>query len=88
MSDIYSRIASQALRCVASSVDCELLCAPAQKSDPAAVSDTYKKVQIQGECLGTGEDPAAAPVLIAELDFVRRVADYLKQFLTLKQHFG
>jgi hypothetical protein len=71
---------------VASGVDCEHLCTPAQKSKPAPISDTHKKVQIQGERFGTGENPATAPVLIPELDFVWSAADDLAQFLTFKQH--
>jgi hypothetical protein len=80
------RIAFQALRCVASSVERKLLGAPTQKSNAAPISDAHKKVQVQGKRLGTREDPATAPVLIAELDFVRSATDDLTQFSAIKQH--
>lgn len=86
MGDVSSGLAFQPLRCVASGVDCKHLCTPAEKSNAAPISDTHKKVQIQGERFGTGENPTTAPVLIAELDFVWSAADDLAQFLTFKQH--
>jgi hypothetical protein len=86
MGDVRPGLAFQALRCMASSVDCKHLCAPAQKSNAAPVPDTHKKVQIQEERFGTRENPATAPVFIPELDLVWSAADDLAQFLTFKQH--
>jgi hypothetical protein len=75
MSDVYSGLTFQALRCVASGVERKLLGTPTQKSNTALVSNAHKKIQVQGKCLGTRENPATASVLIAELDFVRSAAD-------------
>jgi hypothetical protein len=86
MSDVYSRLVLQALRCVASGVGGKLLGTPAEKSNTAPVADTYKKGQIQGKSFDTRKDPTAASVLIAKLDFVRSPAEDLAQFLTIKQH--
>ena len=86
MSDVYFGLAFQALRCVASRVECELPGTPAQKTNAAPVSDAHENVQIQGERLGAREDPATTPVLIAQFHLVRSAADELAQFLTLKQH--
>jgi hypothetical protein len=77
MGEVYSGFAFQALRCAASTVDYKLPGTPAQKPNAPPVSDAHKKVQIQGERLGTGKDPATAAVLIAELDHVRSAADDL-----------
>jgi hypothetical protein len=86
MGDVYFGLAFQSLRCVAARVDCKLPGSPAQKSYAAPISDAHKKVQIQGARVGAREDSATASVLISELDFVRRAADDLAQFLTFKQH--
>jgi hypothetical protein len=86
MGDVYSGLALQTLRCVASCVERKLLVTSAQKSNTAPVSDAHKKVHVQGKRLGTREYPATASVLIAELDFVRSATDDLTQFLTIKQH--
>src|SRR5947207_2254763 len=86
MSDICFGLAFKALRCVASGVKCELLCTTAQKSNAAPVSDAHEEVQIQGERVGDGEEPATAPVPIAELDFARSAGDKLAQLLTFKNH--
>jgi hypothetical protein len=88
MSDVYFGFAFQALRCVASGVERKLLRATAQKSNATPVSDAHKEVHVQGERLCAGEDPATAPVRIAELDFVRSAADDLAQLLTFKQHLA
>jgi hypothetical protein len=42
MSDVYSGLTFQALRCVASSVERKRLGTPTQKSKTAAVSDAHK----------------------------------------------
>ena len=80
MSDVYFGLAFQALRCVASGVECKLLGTPAQKSNAAPVSDAHEEVQIQGERLSAGKNPATAAILIAKLDYVRSAADNLAQF--------
>jgi hypothetical protein len=85
MSDVYSGLVFQALRCVAAGVESKVLCTTAKESNALPVSDAHKKVQIQGERLGTGEAAATAAVLIAELDHVQSAADDLAQFLTVKQ---
>ena len=64
----------------------ELLCPTTQKSNAAAVSDPYKEVQIQGERIGAGEDPATTSIFVAEFDFVGSALDDLAQFLTVKKH--
>jgi hypothetical protein len=84
MSDMYSALAFQALRCVASCVECELLCTTAQKSNAAPVADAHKQVQIQGERLRAGKAPAATSARIAELDFIWGSADDLAKFLTFE----
>lgn len=86
MSDVYPSFACQSLRCAAPSVECKFPCTPTQKSNAAAVPDANKKVQIQGECLGIGNDPATPSVLIAEFNVIWSVTDDLAQFLTVKQH--
>jgi hypothetical protein len=86
MGEVYSGFAFQAPRGAASVVDYKLPGTPAQKPNAAPVADAHKKVQIQGERLGTGKDPATAAVLIAELDFVSSASDDLAQFLTIEQH--
>ena len=86
MGDAYSCLALQTLRCVAAGVDGKLPCTTAQESNATQVADAYKEVQIQGETFGAGEESAAAPVIIAQLDFVRSPADDVAELLTLKQH--
>jgi len=88
VSDVYSGLAFQAPRRMASGVDHEFLCATAQESNAAPVSDANKQVQIHGERFGTGEDSATTPVLITQFDFVRSATDDLAQFFTLDQHVG
>jgi hypothetical protein len=46
MGDVYSCLTLHALRCMAPGVDGESLTAIPQKSEAAAVTDAYKKVQI------------------------------------------
>jgi hypothetical protein len=77
MSDVYSGLAFQTLRGPATSIELRPLCPPAQKSNPAPVSDAHKKVEIQGKRLSTGKDPATAAVLIPALDVIRSAADDL-----------
>jgi len=77
MGDVYFALAFQALRGAASSVDCKLLNTAAQKPNSAPISDPHKKVQIQGERLGTGKVPKTAAMLIAEFDCVQSAADDL-----------
>jgi len=86
MGDVYFGLALQSLRCVAAGVDGKLPCTTAQESNAAPVADAHKKVQIQDESLGAGEESAEAPVLISQLDFVRSAADDLAEFLTFKEH--
>jgi hypothetical protein len=86
MSDVYSCLVLQTVRCAAAGVDGELLSTTAQESNAAPVADAHKKVQVQDKSFGAGEEPAAATVLIAQLDFVRSPADDLAQPLTLKEH--
>jgi hypothetical protein len=86
MSDVKSAFPFQALRGVASGVECKLLCTTAQKPDAASVSNANKQVQIQGERLGTGEDPATTPVLILGLDCIPSARDKLAQVFSLNFH--
>ena len=88
MSDVYSGLAFQPLRRMASGVESELLCATTQESNAAPVPDTHKQVQLHAECFGTGEDSATTPVLITQLDFGRSPTDDLAQFFSLDQHVG
>ena len=59
----------------------------AKKSNAAPVSDANKEIQVQGQRVDAGEDPATASVFIAEFDFVGSAFDDLAQFLTVKKHF-
>ena len=77
MSDVYPSVTLQALRRLASGVECKCLGAAAQKSDTAPVPDAYKQIQIQIERFDAGKRPVATPVCVAELDFVRRAGDEL-----------
>jgi hypothetical protein len=86
MSDVCFTLAFWLLRGVAAGIEGELLRPTAQKSNAAAVSDPDKEVQIQGERIGAGEDPATTSIFVAEFDFVGSAFDYLAQFLTVKEH--
>ena len=88
MSDVYSGLAFQALRCMASGVESELLCTSTQESNAAPVPDADKQVQIHVERFGTGEDSATTPVFITQFDFVGSATDDRPQFFTLDQHVG
>jgi hypothetical protein len=68
--DVYSELASQALRCVASGIGCKRLGTQAQKSNTTPIAYAHKKVEIQVEGLGAGEVTATASMLIAEFDHV------------------
>jgi hypothetical protein len=52
MSDVHLALALQALRRMASGVECKHLCTTAKKSNAAPVSDAYKQLQVQGEGFG------------------------------------
>jgi hypothetical protein len=86
MSDVHFGLAFQSLRCVTSGIERKLLCTTAQESKAPPVSDPNKKIQIQGERLIAGKEPATTPVRIAKFDFLRGAGDKLPQLLTLKQH--
>ena len=72
MGEVYSGFAFQALRCVASSIDCKFLGAPTEKTNTAPISDAHKEIQIQCERLASRKDSATAAMLITQLDRVRR----------------
>jgi hypothetical protein len=77
MSDVYIGLALQALCRMASGVGCEIPGTPAQKSNAAPVSDAHEEIQIQGERLSTGKNPATTAMLIAKLYHVRSAVDNL-----------
>ena len=77
MSDVDFGLAFQAVRCVASGVECKVPGTPAQKANAAPVPDAHEQVQIQGQRLSTGKDPATAAMLIAKLYPVRSAVDNL-----------
>jgi hypothetical protein len=87
MSDVFSCLALQTLRCLTSSADGKLPRATAQESNAAPVADAHEQVQIQGKCFGAREIPAIAAVLIPELDCIRSAAYGLSKFLTVEQHY-
>jgi hypothetical protein len=62
---------------MASGVGCEIPGTPAQKSNAAPVSDAHEEIQIQGERLSTGKNPATTAMLIAKLYHVRSAVDNL-----------
>ena len=73
--DVYSGIIFRASRSAASRVDGKPLCATAQKSNAAPVSNADKKVHIQGLGFSAGQEPAKTSELILEFDLVRRSTD-------------
>jgi hypothetical protein len=84
MGDVSARLAFEALRSVAPGVERKLPSTTSKKSNASPVSDANKKIQIQGERLVPGEDPATATVIVVEFDEIRRTGDDLAKFLTLK----
>ena len=84
MSDVHFGFALQALRCMASSVQGKLLGTTPQESKAPAVSDPNEKIQIQRECLVSGQESATAPMRIVKFDFIRSAGDELTQLFTLK----
>jgi hypothetical protein len=82
--DVYSCLALQALRCVASGVNGESLRATTQESNAAPVANADEQVQIHIERFGSGENPATAAVIISQFDCIRSAFDQLSQFCTMK----
>ncbi|MGA7414547.1 MAG: hypothetical protein WBW33_29020 [Bryobacteraceae bacterium] len=77
MGDVDAVLIFRASRSAASRVDDKLLCATAQKSNSAPVSNAHEEIQIQGERLWTGKKPATAAILVPEFDFAWSSADNL-----------
>jgi hypothetical protein len=57
----------QPLRGTAPRVDSGSLGPRAQEPDSAAVSDAYEEVQVQGQCLASGDYAVASSILISDL---------------------
>jgi hypothetical protein len=70
----------------AAAVQIEVLGSSAQKTKSPPVSDADEAIQIQSQRFGTGERPAAAPVLVTKLDHIRSTGDDLVQLSTFKLH--
>jgi hypothetical protein len=71
---------------MASGVKRKLLCTTAQESQATPVSDPNEEIQIQGERLVVGEEPATTAMRAAKFDLVRSAGDKVTQLFTLKQH--
>jgi hypothetical protein len=87
MSQIYSKLICETPRGLAPSIKRKSLNALAQESNAASVTDSYEKVQIERECLVSGNETVGPPMLIAELYFALGTIEGITQFLADEYHF-